>query len=69
MKCMICSIIEGKRQILVIEVGYFEETCWSEKKTIVASIGIVVGDWYYNKKSTHAKNERLYIGRDLLKQF
>jgi hypothetical protein len=32
-----------------------------EKKTIVTYVGIVVGDWYYNKKSTHAKNERLYV--------
>jgi hypothetical protein len=30
------------------------------KKIVIASIGMTIGDWYYNKDSTHAKNERLY---------
>jgi hypothetical protein len=30
------------------------------KKRVVVSTGIDVGDWYYNKDSTHVKNEKLY---------
>jgi len=33
------------------------------KKTIIVSSEVVIGDWYYNKESTHAKNERLYVGK------
>jgi len=33
------------------------------KKSIIASSKVVIGDWYYNKEFTRAKNERLYVGR------
>jgi hypothetical protein len=45
----------------IAKVGHFAETCWSEKK-IVASSKVAIEDWYYNKESTHSKNERLYVG-------
>jgi hypothetical protein len=48
---------------LITKVGYVVKTCWLEKKIVVASIGIVVRDWYYEKESTHAKNERFYVSR------
>jgi hypothetical protein len=35
----------------------------SRKKTIVVSFGVVIGDWLFNKDSTHAKNERIHIGK------
>jgi hypothetical protein len=43
MKCMICSIVEGKDKFLSLKLDTLHKHIgW--KKTIVASIGSVVGD-------------------------
>jgi hypothetical protein len=44
-----------KGQILVTKVGTLHKHA-SWKKIVVVSARIVVGDWYYNKESTPAKN-------------
>ncbi len=56
MKCMICSNVEGKGKFLSSKLDTLHKHVgW--KKTIVGSIGIVVGDWY--KESTCKKREAL----------
>jgi hypothetical protein len=41
--------------ILVLEIRYFALTCQAEKQTIVVSFSVVIGDWLFNKESTHQK--------------
>jgi len=53
----------GEIKALMFESRYFALTCQVEKKTIVVSFGVVIGDWLFNKYSTHAKNERINIGK------
>jgi hypothetical protein len=62
---MICSVVEGKNKFLSSNLDTLQKHVgW--KKIFVAFVGIVIGDWYYDKKSTHAKNEKLY-GCNILK--
>jgi hypothetical protein len=43
----------GKIKVLVFERRYF----------MPISFGVVIGDWLFNKDSTHAKNKRIHIGK------
>jgi len=56
-----------KGQILVTKVGTLHKHA-SWKKIVVVSARIVVGDWYYNKESTPAKNERFKCTKIILNQ-
>jgi hypothetical protein len=60
---MICSIAMGKDKFLSPKLDMLSKHVGWKQKKIVASIGIVVGDWYYDKESTPAKNERFYVSR------
>jgi uncharacterized protein (DUF2164 family) len=61
---MICSIVEGKDKFLSSKLDTLQKHVgW--KKIFVDFIGIAIGGWYYNKESTHAKNEKLYGGNIL----
>jgi hypothetical protein len=30
---------------------------------MLVSFGVVIGDWLFNKDSTHAKDKRIHIGK------
>ncbi len=60
---MICSIVEGKDKFLSLKLDILQKHV-SWKKIVSASIGMNVGDWYFNKDSTHATNERLYLNEN-----
>jgi hypothetical protein len=53
----------GKIEALVLENRYFALTSQVGEKTFVVSFGVVIGDWLFNKDSTHAKNKRIHIGK------
>lgn len=57
-----------KGQIIVTEVGGTLNKHVSWEKIVVASARIVVGDWYYNKESTRANNERFKCTKIVLNQ-
>jgi hypothetical protein len=52
-----------KIEALVLEIRYFALTCLQVEKKNVISFGVVIGDWLFNKDFTHAKNERIHIGK------
>ncbi len=59
MKCMTCSVVEIKDKFLSPKLDILQKHVGRKKRDVV-SIGIEFGDWYYNKDSTHVKNEKLY---------
>jgi hypothetical protein len=63
-KSMICLVVEGKDKFLLSNLDIFHKHVgW--KKLFVTFVGIVIRDWYYNKESIHAKNEKFYGGNIL----
>jgi hypothetical protein len=63
-KSMICSIVEGKDKFLSLKLDTLQKHV-GRNFFFVDFIGIVIGDSYYNKESTHAENEKLYGGNIL----
>jgi hypothetical protein len=57
--CKICSNIEGKPKLLAPKLNTFLKHV-GHCKTTIPSFGIVIGENFYYKNVTHAKNERIY---------
>ncbi len=59
-RCKICGNIEGKPKLLTPKLDTLQKHVGRCKATIL-NFDIVVGDYFYCKDVTHAKNERTYF--------
>lgn len=56
-KWKVCSVIERRNKLLVPKLDFLWKHV-GRRKAIIASIGVVVGDFYYLKSNQHVFNEK-----------
>jgi hypothetical protein len=58
--CKVCSFINGKDKLLIAKFDSF----WKHArchKTLVAMLGVKVGEHYFLKSNAHVANKKLYF--------
>jgi len=61
-RCEVCSLIDGKYQLLVAKL----DSLWKHVgcyKALVAMRGVKVGEHYFLKSNAHVANEKLYFAK------
>jgi hypothetical protein len=62
LKCVVYSTIEKKDKLFSPKLDIFQKHD-GYLKIVVATIDVVVGEWFYYKDASHNKNERIYTRR------